>query len=88
MGKKSSFGYQRKKSGEVLVKYASDGISEQKARSIVQADKKPAKILNATLGMEDGIPLWEVSYLDKNDKLGYYDMSFGEGEWLRQIENL
>ncbi|WP_088808576.1 MULTISPECIES: DUF5590 domain-containing protein [Listeria] len=78
----------KKKSGEVLVKYASDGISEQQARDIVQKEKKPRKILNVTLGMEEGVPIWEVSYLDKNDNLGYYDMSFSEGEWLRQIENL
>lgn len=78
----------KKKSGEVLVKFASDGISEKQAREIVQKEKNPSKILNVTLGMEDNIPIWEVSYLDKNDNLGYYDMTFQDGEWLRQIENL
>ncbi|MGJ8729713.1 DUF5590 domain-containing protein [Listeria aquatica] len=87
-GKKIIVWVPKKKSGEILVKYASDGISAQKAREIVEAKKKPAKILNVTLGMEDGVPLWEVSYLDKDDQLGYYDMSFSEGKWLRQIENL
>ncbi|MHC5253103.1 cell wall elongation regulator TseB-like domain-containing protein [Listeria kieliensis] len=87
-GKKIIVWVPKKKSGEILVKYASDGISEKKAREIVKAKKNPAKILKVTLGMEEGIPLWEVSYLDKDDRLGYYDMSFSEGKWLRQIENL
>ncbi|WP_163654113.1 DUF5590 domain-containing protein [Listeria sp. PSOL-1] len=78
----------KKKSDKIYVKYASDGISAQKARRIVEAAKKPKKILNVTLGMEGDLPLYEVSYLDKYNRLNYYDMTFRDGEWLREIENL
>ncbi|WP_239254512.1 DUF5590 domain-containing protein [Listeria ilorinensis] len=77
-----------KKSGKIYVKYASDGISEAKAKQIVEEKKHPKKILNVTLGMENGVPLYEVSYIGKNDSLNYYDMTFSDGEWLREIENL
>lgn len=32
--------------------------------------------------------IWEVVYLDKNDKLNYFDINFEIGEWYREIENL
>lgn len=78
----------KKKSGKVYVKYASEGITAKEARDKVTKEKKPKKILHVTLGMEKGTPIWEVAYLDENDKLNYFDIDFETGEWYREIENL
>lgn len=78
----------KKKSDKVYVKFASDGITESQARDKVVKEKNSAKILHVTLGMEKETPIWEVAYLDKNDKLNYFDINFETGEWYREIENL
>ncbi|ALQ18044.1 peptidase [Listeria monocytogenes] len=78
----------KKKSDKVYVKFASDGITKQQARDKVTKEKNPKKILHVNLGMEKETPIWEVAYLDKNDKLNYFDINFETGEWYREIENL
>ncbi|WP_241433083.1 DUF5590 domain-containing protein [Listeria cornellensis] len=78
----------KSKKGTVVVKYAKDGISKDEAIAKVKQEKNPVKILNVTLGMDKGVPIWEVSYLDKDNNLNYYDLDFETGEWYRAIENL
>ncbi|WP_233231000.1 cell wall elongation regulator TseB-like domain-containing protein [Listeria weihenstephanensis] len=78
----------KSKKGTVVVKYASDGISKNEAIAKVKQEKNPKKILNVTLGMDKGVPIWEVSYLDSSNSLNYYDLDFETGEWYRAIENL
>ncbi|ENI8396466.1 DUF5590 domain-containing protein [Listeria monocytogenes] len=78
----------KKKSDKVYVKFTSDGITKQQARDKVTKEKNPKKILHVNLGMEKETPIWEVAYLDKNDKLNYFDINFETGEWYREIENL
>lgn len=82
------FGFQRKKSDKVYVKFASDGITEQQARDKVTKRKETKE--NFTCEFRNGkeTPIWEVAYLDKNDKLNYFDINFETGEWYREIENL
>ncbi|WP_260444975.1 cell wall elongation regulator TseB-like domain-containing protein [Listeria booriae] len=78
----------KSKKDTVVVKYASDGISKNEAIAKVKQEKNPAKLLNVTLGMDKGVPIWEISYLDSSGSLNYYDVDFETGEWYRAIENL
>ena len=73
---------------EMIVKSYDKGISEEQARKKLQTEKKPKEILGIHLGMEKNIPIWEISYLDKNDRLNYYYIDFATGDWWRKIENL
>lgn len=76
------------KEGNILIIKAHDGITKQQAITIVQQEKQPKKIVAARLGMENGIPLWEVYYESKDSALNYYYIDFKTGEWLKKIENL
>lgn len=78
----------KKKTGKVFVKYAADGISEKRARSIIRSEKNPEKILHVKLGMENEKAIWEVTYLTGNGNLNYVNLSFEDGKVLRSIENL
>ncbi|WP_430539386.1 DUF5590 domain-containing protein [Listeria rocourtiae] len=78
----------KSKKGTVVVKYAKDGISKDEAIAKVKQEKNPVKILNVTLGMDKGVPIWEISYLDKDNNLNYFDVDFETGDWYRAIENL
>ncbi|MBS4217332.1 DUF5590 domain-containing protein [Bacillus sp. FJAT-49711] len=77
-----------KKDEDIIIKKASEGISENEAVSKLVNEEKPKKILGTRLGMEKNLPVWELSYLDQNSKLNYYYIHFDTGKWWRKIENL
>ncbi|MFY9902626.1 MAG: PepSY domain-containing protein, partial [Trichococcus sp.] len=62
--------------------------TESEAKSITQADKNPERILEARLGIENEEPVWEVTYKNANNTIGYYLISAISGKWLKDIENI
>lgn len=76
------------KGGKVLTLKQGEFISEQAAKKIVWETKKPAELLETRVGIEEGIPVWEVAYKQKNGRLGYYVVTAKEGKWVKDIENI
>ncbi|NNV00231.1 DUF5590 domain-containing protein [Geobacillus sp. DSP4a] len=72
------------KGGNVVVKRADSGISEAKARAILERDRRPQQIIDATLGMEKGVPLWELTYIDSEGRYSFYYLHFTDGEFLKR----
>ncbi|KFN01631.1 peptidase M4 [Bacillus clarus] len=86
------------KKGNVLVKKKNEGISEKEAlqklaeQANTNSDKpkpKPKKIVKAKLGAENDVPLWEITYIDQEDRYTYYYLEFQNGEYAAHysIEN-
>lgn len=65
-----------------------DGITKRKATANVKRDENVKKILNASLGLENDTPFWEVSYLDDEDTLNYVYLNFADGKRLKHITKL
>lgn len=76
------------KSKKVIVKKAKDGLTKQQAVQKLLEETKPQKIISVRLGMEKGIPLWEIYYQSENNLINYYYVDFQSGQWLKKIENL
>lgn len=83
-----SFGCLRKR--ETIVRKKSEGISEKEAlqRTIEQVGddskehkSKPKEILKIKLGFENNIPLWEVTYIDDENRYSYYYLAFKDGQF-------
>ncbi|WP_144488435.1 DUF5590 domain-containing protein [Bacillus sp. ABP14] len=81
------------KKGETIVRKKSEGISEKDAlqRTIEQVGddskepkSKPKEILKVKLGFENNIPLWEVTYIDDENRYSYYYLAFKDGQFLRR----
>jgi uncharacterized protein YpmB len=73
---------------EITVKKEADGITAKDAIKKVKQLSEPTKIMDIRLGMEKGIPLWEIYYLSDSNLINYYHVDFETGEWLKKIENL
>lgn len=67
--------------GDVLVRKKSDGISEQEAVQIVEEKEHPKEIVKVKLGAENNVPLWEVTYIDQEDRYTYYYLEFKDGKY-------
>lgn len=74
--------------GEAQTRKIQDGISKEEVYSMLQEDDNPAKIMSASIGYESVGPVWEIVYLDEENTLNYYYVSFDDGEWWRTIRNL
>ena len=45
--------------------------------------------MKVKLGFENDVPLWEVTYIDDDNRYSYYYLEFKDGKFLRRysIEN-
>ena len=60
------------KDGRLVEKKASDGITRQIALDTVASEVGTDTIFSVKLGMEKGIPLWEIHSRTKENLLNYY----------------
>lgn len=66
-----------------------EGISEKTAKNLfLKKHPKSDAIKKINLGWYKGNPVWEVSYLKANNKLGYVLYSFKDGDEISAIDNL
>jgi len=73
---------------EVETRLMDDGVSAEEVLNMLNSEDAPSKILSTKLGYESIGPVWEVVYLDDEEMLNYYYVSFDNGEWWRTIRNL
>jgi uncharacterized protein YpmB len=73
---------------KITIKRADEGLSSKAAIAKVKQLSNPKEVLDVRLGMEKGIPLWEIYYLSDDDLINYYHIDFETGEWIKKIENL
>ncbi|MED2934417.1 DUF5590 domain-containing protein [Bacillus wiedmannii] len=78
------------KKGNVLVKKKSEGIPEKEAlqklaeQATGKGDEpkpKPKEIIKVKLGAQNDIPLWEITYIDQEDRYTYYYLEFQHGAY-------
>lgn len=74
--------------GNTLLLDADVVVTEEEAKSILQAEKKPFEILEARIGIEENDPFWEVSYKNEDGSIGYFLISIYTGETIREYENI
>jgi uncharacterized protein YpmB len=63
---------------------ASAGISKEEAISIVQREEKIKRIHSVKLGYERGLPIYEVTYLNEENRKGYYYLTFNDGTFMKR----
>jgi uncharacterized protein YpmB len=69
------------KKGKVLIRKLRDGISQQEAIQIVMKERNPKEIVKVKLGAESDIPLWEITYIDQENRYTYYYLNFIDGKY-------
>ncbi|WP_332693234.1 DUF5590 domain-containing protein [Halalkalibacter lacteus] len=62
----------------------SDGISEGEAISIVQKQDEIKRIQSVKLGIERGLPVYEIIYVNNENRKGYYYVTFEDGTFMKR----
>ncbi|MGM9987485.1 MAG: DUF5590 domain-containing protein [Bacillaceae bacterium] len=68
----------------IVTRRATEGITKEKAISILKKDRNPNEIIKAVLGMEKGVPFWEITYIDSSDLYSFYYIDFETGEPIKR----
>jgi uncharacterized protein YpmB len=61
-----------------------EGISKEKAIDILKANRNPLEIKDATIGIEQDVPIWEITYLDHQGRYSYYYITFKDGKFIKR----
>jgi uncharacterized protein YpmB len=72
------------KKRDMIVKKENSGISREEVISLVQKERNPEEIKSIRLGMENEIPLWEITYVDHDNSFTYYYVNFQTGKFLKR----
>ncbi len=71
-------------SGEIVIKRQDEGLRKEDVVNRLVSERNPQEIRSVKLGMEKNIPLWEVIYLNENNRLTYYYSDFETGDLLKR----
>lgn len=74
----------KKDEKDIVTMKANEGWSKQRVKEHVLAERDPLDIIDIRLGMESGTPLWEVKYLDSEERYTYYYLDFQSGELIKR----
>ncbi|WP_070121108.1 DUF5590 domain-containing protein [Bacillus marinisedimentorum] len=70
--------------GEPIVRYEKEGISKGQVIDFFNKEVNPRKIIDVRLGIEENVPVWEVSYIDRKDRISYYYLAFKDGTFIKR----
>ncbi|MBU8907285.1 cell wall elongation regulator TseB-like domain-containing protein [Desertibacillus haloalkaliphilus] len=69
---------------ETFTRTGQDGLSEDDVRQLVSDELNVAKLISIRIGIEKRIPVYEVTYLDEDDRYSYYYMTFDDGTFMKR----
>lgn len=73
---------------KVVTNSVKNGKTKKDIQSIVEQNVDPKEIISIKPGMENSVPLWEVTYIDQAGKYNYDYYDFKTGEWLKYYRSI
>ncbi len=68
-----------------VVKKKSTGITKNEALESVYEEHNPSEIISVKLGMDEGIPIWEVKYQDESERYTFDYVNFYDGKIIKHM---
>ncbi|WP_026673080.1 cell wall elongation regulator TseB-like domain-containing protein [Alkalihalobacterium bogoriense] len=68
----------------IIVRNAADGITKEQVRSFALSELDPKKIISIRLGYENNRTVYEITYIDEEDRYSYYYMTFSDGTFVKR----
>ncbi|WP_216829212.1 cell wall elongation regulator TseB-like domain-containing protein [Alkalihalobacterium elongatum] len=68
----------------IIVKNVADGLSKEEVRHFAQNELAPKELISVRLGIENRLPIYEITYIDENDRYSFYYITFEEGTFVKR----
>ncbi len=78
----------KQEGGHIEVLKQEETLSKQEIIAKLSELEAPERILEARIGIHEGMPVWEISYRHDGGRIGYTMFSLTTGEWIRTIKNI
>lgn len=78
----------KQEGGSIKTFNTKEVFPKSKAIAQVRERENPAHILEARIGIHNGLAIWEISFRQENGRIGYAMLSLTSGEWVRTIKNI
>jgi uncharacterized protein YpmB len=65
-----------------------DGLSEKDVRKLVDKQFNPQKVTSIGLAIYEKVPVWQVTFIDKDDNLNFITYQFSNGKQVQTIRHL
>jgi uncharacterized protein YpmB len=69
---------------DVIMIDPTKGISADQAIDKLLQDRNPSVIKSVNIGIEQNVPIWEIVYLDKENRYSYYYVTFKDGQFIKR----
>ncbi|GAE25039.1 hypothetical protein JCM9140_1009 [Halalkalibacter wakoensis JCM 9140] len=66
------------------IEKAQDGITKEEALEIVTTNEDVERIETVKLGFERGLPVYEITYVNHENRKGYYYVTFEDGTFMKR----
>lgn len=77
-----------KKNGHVTTVHVKTSQNKTAILQRVWSQQHPKRVLNVGLGLRNGQPVWEVTYLNQKGNLCYNLIRYRDGKTIQSIQNL
>ncbi|HET7629295.1 MAG TPA: DUF5590 domain-containing protein [Bacillales bacterium] len=71
--------------GETIVKPANEGLSREEVVRYARQKLNPKKIIAVRPGVEEQLPVWEIVFIDQNQRYTFYYLRFDGKDWVKNI---
>lgn len=69
---------------EVMTKRVKDGLSKEQVEQFALNELSPTEVISIRLGVEQGLPVYEITYIDGEHRYAYYYMTFDDGTFVKR----
>lgn len=68
----------------IVMKFKHEGITKEEVREIVDSELEMKELISIRLGMIGVTPIYEVTYIDEDDRHSFYYLSFEDGSYINR----
>ncbi len=76
------------KSDKLTTINMTDGLSEKQVRNLLNKQLHPKKITSIGLALYKKVPVWQLTFVDKDDNLNFITYQFSDGKQVQSIRHL
>lgn len=69
---------------EVVVHREDEGLTVPEIRELIMETVSPKEIVSIRLGIENNLPVYEVTYIDEDARYVYYYVTFKDGTFVKR----
>lgn len=67
---------------KIIVEYAKDGLTKEQVKEFALSELDIKELKDIRIGMKYDIPVWEITFIDSNDRYSFYYLTFNGKTWI------